>query len=59
MYNLTPSRKTTGMALARKSMKKVADQCLFCRKSHNYALRNIGKTVLKEVKSFVYLEAIQ
>ena len=41
------------MALARKSIKKVADQCLFSRKSHNYALRNIGKTVLKEVKSFV------
>lgn len=41
------------MALARKSMKKVADQCLFSKKSHNYALRNIGKTVLKEVKSFV------
>ena len=34
-------------------MKKLADQFLLNRKSHNYALRNTGKTLLKQVKSFL------
>ncbi len=57
-YKLTPSRKAVGKAIARKSMKKVADQCLSNHRSREYALQNIRKTVLKEMRDIATSDSI-
>lgn len=62
-YPLTPSRKPLGKAIARGSMKVVADQCLTHELSHKYALKRIGKMVLQEMKKWylfqIYLAVTQ
>ena len=49
-YMLTPRRKAVGKAVAWRSMKKLANECLSDDRTRHYILLHVGKIVLKEMK---------
>lgn len=47
---LTPSRKPAAKAIARKSLKKLADDCLSDKQTQGYIILKIGRDIRTEMK---------
>jgi L1 cell adhesion molecule like protein len=58
MYFLTPSRKTAGKALARRSKRKLVNECFSDKKSCEYIFSHIKKLIRTEIKKLSNLNSI-
>ena len=57
-YVLTPRCKPVAKAIARKSSKKVADECLSDEKTKGYIISKIGRDVRTEIKNLSSSQSI-
>ncbi|XP_019861291.1 PREDICTED: uncharacterized protein LOC109589693 [Amphimedon queenslandica] len=58
VYKVTPSRKDAVNAYARKSKRKIATECLADKKSRQYTLSSISRTIETEVKRMSSVNSI-
>ena len=55
---LTPKRKPAGKAIARKSKKKLANECLSDERTRYYIFSNMGRIIRTEIRKMSSLQSV-
>lgn len=55
---LTPSRKPVAKAIARKSVNKIADECLLDKQTRGYIISKIGRGIRAEMEKLGSTQSI-